>query len=204
MNQKEQVLQGAEGLFMKYGVKSVTMDDVSREIGISKKTLYQFVDNKADLIEKIFHRSCEVEINMMAEIRKTSKDAIDEMFKLAEYIIGMLRNMSPSLVYDLRKYYQSTWVKIERLHNVHVYNLIKENLELGKSQGVYRKEINTDIIAKLYVGKTSLIVNDELFPTNEYNQAELFKCYFSYHIHGIASPHGLKLLEQYEPNFEDK
>ena len=197
MDQKEQILQGAEELFFRYGVKSVTMDDISRQIGISKKTLYLFVDNKADLIEKIFHRSCEVEITMMAELRKSSKDAIDEMFKLAEYIIGMLRNMSPSLVYDLRKYYMPTWSTIESLHKEHVSSLIKENLELGKKQGVYRKEINTDIIAKLYAGKTSLIVDQELFPIPQYNQAELFKSYFSYHIHGIASPKGLKpVLDQ--------
>ncbi len=197
MNQKQQILQGAEELFMKYGVKSVTMDDISRHIGISKKTLYQFVNNKADLIEKIFQRSVEFEKKMMAQIRKEARDAIEEMLKLAEYVVCMLRNMSPSVVYDLRKYYQSTWKKIESLHNMHVYELMKENIEIGIRQGVYRQEINTDIVAKLYVGKTSLLVDADLFPISEYNQAELFTNYFSYHIHGIASPKGLELLKKY-------
>lgn len=204
MDQKEQILAGAEELFMRYGIKSVTMDDVSRKIGISKKTLYQYVENKADLIEKIFQRSCDFEIKMMADLREKSKGAIDEMFKLAEYVVEMLRNMSPSVVYDLKKYYHSTWDKIESLHNVHVYNLIRENIELGKKQGVYRSEVNTDIVAKLYVGKTSLLVDGDLFPIKDYNQADLFKTYFSYHIHGIASPKGLSLLDKYKTVLNSK
>ena len=116
MELKQRILHRAEDLFLRYGIKSVTMDDIARELGISKKTLYQFVENKTDLIQQIFRQKIEGEIKLIAEIRATAQDAIDEMMKIARHAIDELRKLTPTIVYDLQKYYHGTWKMMESLH----------------------------------------------------------------------------------------
>ena len=201
MSQSVKVLEGAEDLFMRYGLKSVTMDDISKHLGISKKTLYQYVTNKADLISQIIQDKLEFERNMMASIRENAQDAIEEIFVIAQYVVEMLRKMSPSVMFDLQKYYKTTWEKFDQIHQKDVYNIIKSNIEVGIQQGVYRKDLNSDIIAKLYVGKTTLVSDEFYFPSKDYNKEVLFKAFIEYHVRGIASSKGLKLLEKHFANF---
>lgn len=194
MEVKQQILTKSEELFMRYGIKSITMDDIARELGISKKTLYQYVENKSDLISQIFQQKIASEKQCMADIRQAATDAVDEILRIARYVIQELRQMSPTTMYDLRKYYRSTWRQMEALHQRHIYQLIRENLERGQAEGLYRSNIDVDIIAKLYVAKTSIVVDEDLFPTQQYNIEKLFAEYMMYHIHGIASAKGLAVL----------
>lgn len=183
---------------MRYGIKSVTMDDIARELGMSKKTLYQYVENKTDLIEQIFHQHIEEEKKVIECIRSSSADAVDEILKIARYVVEQLRDLSPNTVYDLQKYYPKTWKQMDALHQRHVYAIIKENLERGIRQGAYRSNLNPDIIAKLHVGKTSLVADEEMFPAREYDIKTLYWEYINYHIHGVASIEGQHLLEKYK------
>lgn len=197
MEEKQQVISKAEELFMRYGIRSVTMDDIARELGMSKKTLYQYVENKSDLIEQIFQQQIQEEKCCIDQFRREAGDAIEEILKIARYVIRKLRQLSPTTMYDLQKYYRNTWKQMDALHKRHVYTVIRENIERGMAQGLYRENMNPDIVAKLYVGKTSLVADDETFPLREYNIEQLYREYILYHIHGIASPRGLALLEKH-------
>ncbi|MFT4664873.1 MAG: AcrR family transcriptional regulator [Polaribacter sp.] len=197
MGTKKKILLAIEQLFMKYGIKSVTMDDIARSLGMSKKTLYQYVDNKANLIHKVMEQHIETELEAMAQIRSESKDAIDEMLGISKHVTQMLREMSPTTVYDMHKYYRKTWDMVEAFHQEHIYEFIKINLEKGVKEGLYRKDFDPDIIAKFYVAKTLLVVDEEIFPLRNYNKEKLFNAFLEYHIHGVASAKGLKKLEQY-------
>ena len=128
MEVKQKILQKAEELFLRYGLKSVTMDDLARQLAVSKKTLYQLVANKADLIQQIMHMHIAEEKALMEAVRAESGDAVEEMIQIARYAIQQLRKLSPTLVYDLQKYYQNIWQLIQNLHSVHVHSLIKENI----------------------------------------------------------------------------
>ena len=182
---------------MRYGLKSVTMDDIARHLGISKKTLYEYVDNKADLIGKILDSRVAFEQRMMQQIKEESDDAVEEMLKLARYSIQMLRKLSPTAVYDLKKYYKDLWMAMESLHLKEAYEIIRNNIERGIEQGVYRSDMDPAIISRLYIGKINHVVDDDMFPTSKYDKANLFKEFFNYHMHGIASPKGLELLEKH-------
>ncbi len=197
MDSKTNILQGAAGLFLRYGIKSVTMDDISRELGISKKTLYQHVENKADLIEQTMQAHIDEEKLMITQIRETADDAIHEIVILARHITQVLREMPAGLTYDLQKYYRNCWEIINAYSQTHIYGVIKDNIERGIKQKVYRKDVNPDIIAKLYVGKTSIITDEDVFPLRNYKKDTLFRQYINYHLHGIASTKGLKLLEKH-------
>ncbi len=192
------ILQRTEILFFKYGIKSVTMDDIARELGMSKKTLYQFFDNKNDLLAQIMQTAENQDVEIMKHSFTHSKDAIDEVFNIAKHAIAELSKLmsAQAILYDLKKYYRDIWDTFEKAMNDRIYNSTKLNLERGKNEGLYRVEVDTDIIAKLYVSKMMCIVDDDMFPIKQYDKVKLFKQYLVYHIHGIATAKGLKKLEE--------
>ncbi len=198
MDLKKKILAGAELMFLRNGFKSVTMDDIARELGMSKKTLYQFVDNKADLVGQVLQNHGEEEIAAIAAIRSHADNAIDEILAIAKYAIQFLRKMGPGLMYDLQKYYRKSWEIVNEMHEEHIYKVIKSNIEWGIADGLYRSDFNIDVIAKLYVRKSMIIVDEKLFPLTSYSREALFTEYINYHIHGIASQKGLKLLKKHE------
>ena len=200
MEVKDRIIEQSMILFLRYGIKSITMDDIAREHGMSKKTLYQYVDNKADLIENIIRKHIDNEKMAITTIREHTKDAIEEMLMIAKHVIQLLRETPPGMAYDLQKHYRPCWNMMEKFNQKHLYAVIKDNIGKGVEQGIYRADINSDIVAKLYVAKSSMVVDEELFPLSEYNKETLFKEYINYHIHGIASPKGLKLLEKHTKN----
>jgi len=173
------------------------MDDISKKLGISKKTLYQCVDNKADLIHKIMFQRIESELVFMEEIRSSAKDAIDEMLGISKHVTQTLREISPTTIYDLHKYYREIWNMVEVFQHKHIYNFIKTNLEQGIEQGYYRTDFNPDIITKFYLAKNLLVVDQDMFPLRDYNKEKLFQAFIEYHIRAVASGKGLKKLDYY-------
>ena len=197
MEVKNKILAKSEELFLKYGLKSVTMDDLAKQLGVSKKTLYQFVDNKADLIQQIIDAHIESEKALMVQLQQDSEDAVEEMIAIARYAIKEVKKLTPTLIYDLQKYYQDTWQLIQNLHSVHTYSIIKNNIERGIEQGVYRPDINADIIAKIYVLSTLAVIEETTFPLKEYNKEQLFIEFIKYHLQGITSERGFVLYKKH-------
>ena len=109
MDSKAHILQKSHALFMRYGIKSVTMDDIARELAVSKKTLYQFFENKADLLQQIANENMEKDKAMMARALTDSKNAIDEFLHMARYITNEISQISPTALYDMQKYYPEIW-----------------------------------------------------------------------------------------------
>lgn len=194
---KESILNNSKELFLKYGFKSVTMDDIARGLGMSKKTLYQHVANKEELIHLIINAHIEEDRTFCLSIQKNSKDAISEMFAMAKHYMETLRKMSTTTIYDLKKYYSNSWAVVEKYESEFFYDIIKTNLEKGVAEKLYRADIDTDIIAKLYVGKSAMVSDEDTFPPNQYRKDELFKAYFLYHIHGIATEKGIKKVNKH-------
>ena len=190
METKEKILAKSEALFLRYGIRSITMDDIARELGISKKTLYQFVDNKADLIQKVLLEFIEEERRVILEITQSSGNAIEEMLRIGRYITQVLRKLKPTTLFDLQKYYPESWQMIRALNQEHIYGVIKNNLEKGIEQELYRNNLSTDIIARLYVGKSHYLVDEEFFPLRNYERGELYREFILYHMHGILSEKG--------------
>ncbi len=173
------------------------MDDVARELNISKKTLYQFYENKADLLSSITDLNEKKDREAMTRILSESKDAIDEMFGIARYVTSeIMQIISPTALFDLQKYYPEIWAKFKEFNARFIYEHISNNIQRGIQEGLYRENINADIIAKLYVGKTHCVVDEDMFPSRTYDKLTLFKQYFAYHIHGIATAKGLKVLDK--------
>ena len=182
---------------MKYGIKSVAMDDIARELGISKKTLYQHFETKGDIIKSVAEHNLANDIQMIHTIQTDAKDAIDEMFMIAGYVTEDLALIqSPTLMFDLQKYYPEMWQLFEQSQHTQIRQHIEHNIKRGITEGFYRAEVNANIISRIYSASSLCVIDETNFPLKQFNKINLFKEFFVYHIRGIATTKGLKLLEK--------
>ena len=181
-------------LFMRYGIKSLTMDDISRHLGISKKTLYQHVSDKKDLVKKAFTLVIETDQCVMADMTTVVGNAIDEVFEINKMVSEKLRNVQPAVLYDIKKYYPDAWKVMEDHKKCFVYEMIQKNIEKGISEGLYRENVNAEIIAGVYITMMDKIFDDELFPTRKYTFETIHREIARYHIRGVANEKGIKYL----------
>jgi len=195
MEKNERIIKGALELFLQAGVKSINMDDVSTHLGISKKTLYKVVSNKADLVKQAFtlHQSCF--ISKIETIKSKNENAIDELFEIDEQLCVLLKNRPPHLISNLKKYFPEVWEILDTTRRTNIIGCVVHNLELGKTQNLYRADINVGILAKLMINTVEAIVDDALFPITEYNFKNILQENRVYHIRGIATTKGINYLE---------
>ena len=197
MDELQKILEAAENLFRKYGIRSVTMSDIAAQLGISKKTLYLHIENKHELIEKIMALYISSERQMCNKIGITAIDALDEMLKISMQVQHNIENMNPSLLFDLRKYHYPIWQQFEAFRNDFILNLMRNNIDKGKAEGIYRNDLNSDIISRIHIGCIHIFTDDELLPPDQFPRPVVHKQFVMYHLHGIVTEKGRLLMEKY-------
>lgn len=189
------ILTKVRCLYLKYGIKSVTMDDVAHELGISKKTLYQYVKDKNDLVEHVINLELEEGPLSHKNINWDHLNAIEEMLEVHKLIDKMIKTHNPSTEYDLKKYYPEEYQKVLKVRRERIYKFMLNNLRKGKSEGLYRSEINEEYITKLHVSRVEHAFDNNIFTSDEMSSTTLFYEVFIYHIRGVANENGIKFLE---------
>ncbi|RLD81342.1 MAG: TetR/AcrR family transcriptional regulator [Bacteroidetes bacterium] len=183
-------------LYEKYAIKSVSMDDVARELGISKKTLYQFVTNKSELVAMVIQSEMELAGKRHENIQTMKLNSIEELFEVSKLMNDRLKNHNPALFFDLKKYYPTLFKKITEIKREKAYESVLNNLKKGIKEGLYRKEVNPDIIAKIYVSRIEQSYDNSIFSIAEVTSIEVFNEVLIYHLHGICNEKGLKILNE--------
>jgi AcrR family transcriptional regulator len=195
--EKEQkLIEEAHQVFMRYGIKSMTMDDIARQLRISKKTLYSFVSDKTDLVNKCLDYDCLVSISQINEVRNKKLNAIDENFEISSLIVHQLKGIHPSIFYDLEKYYPEAWNKMNSLHYDEAANMMEDNLKRGIAEGLYRDDLNIPIMTRLWVSRINVIFDPSMFPMDKFSLTEVYQEMFIHHILGIASEKGREYLKK--------
>jgi AcrR family transcriptional regulator len=183
------ILERVRELFYKYGVRSVSMDDICRDINVSKKKLYQYFSSKNELVEKLL----ELERQNFEIIFETYNfdgvNAIDILLIVSKELGERFRDISPSMTFDLKKYYPDVYHKHvdERIEFI----FGKINLDKGISQGVYRDDLSTELVARLYIRRLIDLHNPEFFPADKFSFQTLFDVMFDNFIRGIANEAGI-------------
>lgn len=191
----KEIIAKVSDLYMKYGIKSISMDDVARELGISKKTIYQHFKDKDDLVNSVISYKMDSQHQEMQKICKLKVNAIEELLMVSKLIIHLLQNANPSASYDLQKYYPEIWKNISRDRRDHIYKQISDNMKRGIKEGLYRSDLNIDIIAHFYLFRLEMSNTLNLIVENKYSYEEIFNNFFNYHIRGIANQKGIEYLE---------
>ena len=201
MDVKEQILQKALGLFMRYGIKSVSMDDISREVGVSKKTLYLHVSDKRDLVRMAFERHLNDDEQFCTNMMDGTNNPIQQLLNLAKHLVDNFTQMNPSTMFDVQKYYPSCWALFDDHKNKYIKQQVVQNLTLGIEAGLYRSELNVDIISKLYICLIDASVNPDTFPTKEFDRVAIFVQLFDYHLHAIMTAEGKTYFNTHKESF---
>lgn len=184
-------------IYVRYGIKSITMDDLSNELGISKKTLYQHFKDKRDIVEKVIHHLIETQKCGISDMVSTPHtNAIDQLLMMTNFFTQHLKNYNPSLAYDLQKFYQDVWNKVVDFKRDEIYRYIMDNVHSGIEEGLYRSDLNYEIIARVYMSRLEMYQTDLWQPLEKYDLKEVFYTLFLYHVRGIASVKGLRYLEE--------
>lgn len=191
---KEKILSKASDLFLNLGFKSVTMDDIATEMGISKKTIYSHFSTKLKLVQASTFYIMEKINNGICDICSGEHNPIEELYYIKSLVMEQLKNEKSSPQYQLQKYYPRIFKQIREKQFESINKCILDNLERGINQGFYRKDINMDIISRFYVNGNAGLMNYELFPVNEFNVSDLKGDFLEYHTRAIATEKGLKTL----------
>jgi AcrR family transcriptional regulator len=190
MTKEEEIINKARELFMAYGLRSITMDDLAKQIGISKKTLYLHFKDKADLVKEIVFSEVERMTKMMDGLFKESENTIDIMMKINNQLVDIRKNTPANVKYDLQKYYPEIAEELKKLMEEKMFEAIKKNHENGKKEGLIRQELDVNVVSALQVCRSNII--DEIVSMlNDYDFEKVLNEIFDYHIRAIATPKGL-------------
>ena len=197
---REKILSNATELFLNYGFKSVTMDDISTHMGISKKTIYQHFNNKTSLIEAVSlcvfkNISCGIK-----DICSLKKNPIEEIFDIKQFVMEHLKDEKSSPQYQLQKYYPKIFNSLKKKQFEVMQDCIIENLSRGIKQGVFRSNINIEFISKIYFNCMISLKDKELFPLINFSMNTLMEYYLEYHLRGICTEKGLLTLNKFIKN----
>lgn len=192
----ENILIKVGELYNKYGIKSVTMDDVARELGISKKTLYLHVENKNDLVSKVLDYWLNQKDQDFSEILSKKQNAIEELIEVGIYIIKAFRDFNPSTEYDLKKYYPEIHNKLHDVRKSRMLESTLNNIKKGKKEGLFREDLDDEIIAKFQTDRFLSMNSDDFYNQDDMFNPQYLLELFIYHIRGIANEKGIEVLDK--------
>ncbi len=200
----ENILRKAGDMFLKYGIRSVSMDDICRELGISKKTLYQYVTNKKELLKFILDFSIEDKLVKIFELEKEKSNAIDSLLETSKLINKNFKVHNQGAIFDLEKYYPELYKDFLQKRKEIVVRWIKNNILAGIKEGLYREDLDSDLVALLYIQKLEDITKSKSMTIKKISFTKFFEVMFENHIRGISNSAGIEYFEKKKANLDFK
>ncbi|MEO7961725.1 MAG: TetR/AcrR family transcriptional regulator [Ginsengibacter sp.] len=198
MEIKDRIKLKADELFRRYGIKSVTMDDIASQLGVSKKTIYQSFSDKNELVDEVIGNILQFNRECCQRDKSKASNAIDEVYLAMEMMQAMFDNMNPSIIFDIERNHPATYKKFLDHKYEYLFKIVRENIERGKLEELYRPEIDAEVIAKIRLETMMLPFNEEIFPKTKYSlvrlQQELIECF----LFGLVTLKGYKLITKYQ------
>ncbi len=198
MELKEHILIQADSLFCQFGIKSVTMDDIAKHLGMSKKTIYLHYNDKNTLVVELMRSKMENQVCVMNDCVNNAADAVHEVFFAVTQMQELLSKLNPMLFYDLQKYHREAWQYFVTYRENKLYWVIHNNLKRGIDEGYYRKEINIDILTSMRIGQIDNVFNQTSYPTNKFSIVQLMTEITEHFLYGICTLRGHKLINKYK------
>ncbi len=195
---KEKILHGAIGLFMKYGLRSISMDDIARHLSVSKKTLYQHFADKEDLITLVMETHIEINKKQYEAITENASNAIDELAQISVCLRKDMSETNPSVLFDLEKFHPKAWTVWLNHKNKYIRESVVRNIKQGIEEGYYRTEVHPEIIATVRIEQISIGFDENIFPRNHYALTEVQSQMFDHFVYGLCTEKGKKLYQKYK------
>lgn len=195
---RERIRQKADELFMQLGTRNVSMDDIARELGMSKKTIYQYYSDKDELVNAVLDFTLDKMKRECDEVYGRAKDAVHELILTMDLLADQFRNMNPIILHDLEKNHSSAFKKFLHYKHEYLFTVVKTNMKRGIQEGLFRDDLNEDVISKFRLESMMMPFNTQLFPTSRYSFVEVVQVILEHYMFGLASSKGHALILQYK------
>lgn len=192
----DHILSESLRLFRKNGIRSVTMDDIAKELGMSKKTIYQHFANKTDLVGKVLNHMLTKESTVCINEEEKQMNAIDVLLAVSRNVSRQMKDLNPINAFELQKYYPAIFREFVMKKRDHIYIQLKQNIAQGISEEIYRDDLNVELVARLYIQKLEDVHNQEFLESVNFSFEKVFEVMFDNHIRGIANAEGLAYYEK--------
>lgn len=193
---QDKILTIANQLFNQYGIRSVSMDDIAREISISKKTIYQYFKDKDEIVKMVTQSHIDREKNEFENVLNTSSNALEELFELSKCLRKNMSEINPSLLFDLQKFHPSSWALWEEFKHDFIKNAVLRVIARGKSEGFFRETLNAEILAVLRIETIELSFNQKIFPKDKFDFMEVQLTLLDHFVHGLLTIKGQEIYDE--------
>jgi AcrR family transcriptional regulator len=204
MEPKERILKGTAELFFRYGIKSVTMDDIAKHLGISKKTIYQSFRDKDEIVHTLMEMMLKQDEENYHSVSQNSENIVQEIFLHMKHMGILMGQINPNAFYDLQKYHPASWNLFKTFKENCIQRMVEEALAKGIKDGIVRKDVNPKIMAKLRMEEVDMGFNPTLFPPDKYKVLEVQLALIDHFLHGVCTLKGHKLINKHKELIEEE
>ena len=194
---KERILAETERLFWRYGVRSVTMEDIAKQLGISKKTIYQHFTDKEQILYQVLQDKMVKNQSEMDCMAIGTDNPVEEILHVLTIMQKHMDRVSPNLLIDIKRHYPQAYALFRQYKERHIMQSILDNVQKGIQQGLYRPDINPTIMARLRVEQIELAFNNDIFPTDEFSMMEIQHELIHHFVRGMLTEKGFIIYNQY-------
>lgn len=198
MEVQERILDTAFTLFRQYGTRSITMDDISVRMGISKKTLYANFADKDDLVLNVIGRHLKLMEDQCNDGRQQAENAIDELYMVMKMLDERLRNMNPVALLDLQKFHARAFQLFQDHRNIFLIDMVRHNLERGIKEGLYRPDLEIDILSRFRSACAMFCMQPDVFPGQLYDMSKVQRVLLEHFMFGLVTLKGYQQIETYK------
>ena len=194
----QRIQEKAKALFTKYGIRSVSMDDIAGDLGMSKKTIYQFFADKDELVDAVVEQDIREMQTDCTYCFSESANAIDEIFMTMDRILDHFRELNPMILYDLQKFHFNSFKKFKENKDTFLLEIIRKNIQRGIQEGLYRPDLNVEVLSRYRLESMMAPFNIDVFPPSKFNLADVTLHIIEHFVFGLASLKGHNLILQYQ------
>lgn len=198
---KNRIIEGAAELFRTYGIKSVTMDSLASHLGMSKRTIYEVFSDKDELLIGVLKWMAEKQRELVKRVLDDSENALVAIFKLLEINMVHFQDMSPAFQADMKKYYHEVLMKKADKCEMPDYRNNIQLIERGIKEKLFRKDINPELINRCLYSQVRSIMDQDLYPFEQFTRREVVKNVFINYLRGISTKEGVELINKLETKF---
>ena len=198
---RQKILEVAVEQFSRFGVRTVTMEDIARLSGVSKKTIYQEFKDKKELVKMAFGMLLNQDQEKLVGILSDGDGVIEHLIYTSKMIRERLGNMNPMAILEVQRYFPDSWEMFESFRDEIIVTDIVNVLERGKKLGYFREEINSEILARMRVNQISAAFDPSSFNNLASSLLDIHLEMMNHFLHGIFTEKGRQAyLEKYKSN----
>lgn len=204
MEIKTRILQASAELFARRGIKGVSMDDIATHLSMSKKTLYKWFENKDQIVSAVITDHLTGAQGECQQIIGDAQNAVDEMVQMMNWAEKQFSNTNPNALHDLRKYYPAAWALFSTHKHSYILNQIRENMRRGVREGLYRADLDVEVLARLRLAQIDVLFDPDLFPPDQFGHGRVQMACHEHFLLGMVTLKGHKLINEYRHVTEEE